>query len=482
MWKKGHLPDLECCFSRSGFPWENGPGKCFPCGVAYSKKCFRAGPPFGTRLEDGKGLSFPNITGNLFPNFVCEACQVRAQLDRELQKKPSDVQLLQFERMRQVDTANRWADKTVSKYSGQIRRLERFSATYQVETLRPGKLLHPSRSPSIALAWAQLEYTLQPGTKEGTTVAYNTSRQLRSAASHFYAWDMQMQYPERLMTDLQGKHLVLPYVSPTEEVNFSLFNAGMAIRLGTDSQPSWTLRHCHIKRMNDVLEQAWQHATTDKERHDLAAAGASNLTLALGGLRGGENFSLRYNRVSVIHPTMGPAHGLPSGIGFIQMYLGDRTKSSATTIAEVVISYYTASGLNLGMWMERLMSFEPVDGVHLFSTPNRRRWSSSYWRKTYAWPILEDMRAEGHPSLMAFTDVIGHRIQDKVWSCHSWRRFLDTFLQKHHVGLNHRRATLVEIYEHLRWSKKRKDIKEPMHIHYSDLTLGERVSTTLFCC
>ncbi len=82
-----------------------------------------------------------------------------------------------------LDTAHKWAEGTISKYSGQINRLHRFEQRYALEVLPVTVLKHSPRTPVIPLVWALLEYTV-PQNKGGGTISHNTSRATRSAAGH----------------------------------------------------------------------------------------------------------------------------------------------------------------------------------------------------------------------------------------------------------------------------------------------------------
>jgi hypothetical protein len=95
-------PAYHCChFRKSGFPFQDQFGQARPCGVAYHAGCVRAGAPFRTRLADSKGLQlFHQVP---MPHFICEACQVRAELRRELHRSIPDLCLLMLERMRMID-------------------------------------------------------------------------------------------------------------------------------------------------------------------------------------------------------------------------------------------------------------------------------------------------------------------------------------------------------------------------------------------
>jgi hypothetical protein len=104
-----------CTFRRRGFHLT----KAFqPCGVAYHRHCIRIGEPFRTRLPRDKGLIMPNMV--VEPTFICELCQVRAILGRDLHREARDIQLLGLERMRMIDCRNSWQQGTLSKYGGRL--------------------------------------------------------------------------------------------------------------------------------------------------------------------------------------------------------------------------------------------------------------------------------------------------------------------------------------------------------------------------
>ena len=78
---------------------------------------------------------------------------------------------------------------------------------------------------------------------------------------------------------------------------------------------------------------------------------------------------------------------------------------------------------------------------------------------------------------MAFSDDVGQRIRDKVYSCHSWRRGAESFVRKRRAGLNQRAASKLEQYEHARWKLK----SEAIHSRYTELNLEDRLAITLLC-
>ena len=130
----------------------------------------------------------------------------------------------------------------------------------------------------------------------------------------------------------------------------------------TSTKQSWALQFVHIKYINDQLEQSWHSAPTMAAKREIANVATANLTLWLGMFRWGENFNLRRSDVTVVRPEDGPTVGLSPGIGVIEMRMSPETKSSLNKTMDVVISYHCMSGLCLGLWMERLLSFEDSHG------------------------------------------------------------------------------------------------------------------------
>lgn len=400
-------------------------------------------------------------------------------LDRELQRTGKDISLLALERIRYLDSVHKWAEGTLESYSGQMRRIREFEQQYDVRILDPFPLKHPSRSKAILISWAQLQVSLRPGQESGTTVKYGTCRKIRSAAGAFYAWNLQTAYPGQVYRDKEHRAQLLPYTGPTDEMISALQSSGMARRMGTSVKKSWALQHQHILFINNQLEAAYQRATQPHTRHEIAAAAAANLVLWLGWLRGGEAFSLLREDIKVINPRDGARHGLPPGVGYVELRLLPETKSSPNKVADVVVSYVSKSGLNLGPWIERLLLFPAPGGSPLlFATPKHPKgMTSTHFRREFAWPYLEIMKMEGEPTLMAFNDTKGQGLRDKIYSCHSWRRGAESFVRKLRKGLNQRAASTLEQYEHARW----KLVPKSMDAHYTELSLDDRLAITLLC-
>jgi hypothetical protein len=476
---RGHSPDLICVFAQHGFPLGGSP--TIPCGSVYHTRCFFAGPPFLTRLQDGKGLCYPRRADpSMFPNFICEACQVRATLQRELRYNVRDIHLLRLERMRLLDTMNRLAEGSHRTYAFPLRRIQQFERTFDVRILQPTPLVSPSRSSCIPLMWAQLDHTLRPGKAEGSRIKFSSSRQTRSAVSAYYAWDLAMSRPEQAMASSQGTHVGM-HVLPTEELCYTHFSTGLKRRMGASAKKSTALRFQHILFLNAQFETMFQSAPDLDTRHEAAAAGTTNLLFWLAWVRSNEGFSLSLADIVITPPGDGPRKGLPVGVGVIEIRLLPETKTNSAATADIIVAYTCWSGLSLGLWLQRLLAFAPADGRSLFSTPACRKWSSQYYRTRHVYCHLEVLRAMGDPSMAIFSDSPGHRLTELLYSMHSWRRGADTFVQQFLPTHQRRKAREPEIYEHGRWRKKAQHATEDMHIHYREWGIPERISLTQLC-
>jgi hypothetical protein len=295
---------------------------------------------------------------------------------------------------------------------------------------------------------------------------------------------MQNRYPRQVMRDKSKRGMVMTYVSPSDEAMITCAADGMSRRLGTDVTKSWALSHTHISYMDAYLDRSFNSCVDPIQRHELACAGTINLLAYLGWLRGGEVFGGKESDFTITAPHEGPTRGLPPGIGAVEFQLLPETKSDATLTADVVIAFTTLSGLSLGTWLARLSTFTPYLGEQIFSTATTPTWTSAHFRRHFAIPILEVMRLSGEPTLRAFSNDIGQRLEDKIVSMHSWRRGGRSRVSRppRHNEPNPpgtRKAKKDEIYEHGRWAVKA--TAENMPRRYNQWDLMERISITLHC-
>ena len=473
----------RCIFAETGFQIN---GIRFPaCHSRYHGGCIRAGAPFRTRLRNGQGLSFPSHLS--FPHFVCELCSVQANVGRRLNGNAKDLELILLERVRMIDCANAWADNTLKVYGHTLRWLERFENHHRVPILHTTKIPHPPITRAIPLAWAELSYSLRrTKSKSGQLmpVKYGTVNRLRSAVGWYHSYAMVQEYPEKLVRDNNHRHIVVDKACPADEASTTLFHSGLSKRLGTDTVPCWALSHVHIAFIDKHLEHLYQTATTELQKHNVACAGSINLSAYLGWLRLQEVFQTDPSAINLILPKDGPTRGLPTNIGGVEMRMLESTKADQSLTADVIIAFTTLSGLSLGKWLQRLLTFQPFIPSRLYSTASRPIWTSAYFRNHYAYPILEFQRLKGEPTLQCFSEIPGHRIRDKINSMHAWRRGGRSKVSRppktdepNPPGF--RMASKIEIHNHGRWYYPR-SYEEITH-QYNQWDLQERISITLFC-
>ena len=471
----------RCHFASQGFTFEGTDFR--PCGTTYHLQCIVVGLPFRTRLAKDGGLSFPAVA--VSPPFVCEACTVRAMLGRELTRGARDRTLLMLERMRLVDQAHSWAKSTLGNYQSGLLRIRRFEENFGVVALRGTPLLHPPASPAIALMWAQQQYCLEmtrnPRAGESEFVTFDTSRMLRSAASYFYTWDLQIAYPGRAMRDAQRRGHLTERCLPTDELGYAMMATGMARRMGTESRPSVALQCSHIIAMDLLWHQAWDDTIDLRAHREISAAAVTNLIAWLGWLRAMETFGLSWDDVTVTVPIDGALLGLPLGMGAIQLRLLSQTKSQRTQVADCVIAHTTKfSKLSLGLWIERMRALWPDHadgGVPLIWGGSGNRWTSRDYRRNHLYPMLRTLRDSGDPQLRPYDDRPGNSIEEKFYSMCSYRRGGRSYVSKRRG--NKLKATPTEIYEHGRWRKKRAG--EDMPTRYQEFTLEDRLYLTYLC-
>jgi hypothetical protein len=174
-------------------------------------------------------------------------------------------------------------------------------------------------------------------------------------------------------------------------------------------------------------------------------------------------------------------------MGAVLLDLLEETKSDPRRVADIIMAYPTLLGLEIGFWATELLQHAPVDPTCLFSTPACSQWTSRHFREHYVWPLLERQRTVvKEPSLQIFSNVKGHRIRDKVYSIHSYRRAGRSCVSRpprhgEPRPKGSRMATPTEVYKHGQWTVKRDQRPEDMPSTYNQWSVVERVAITLLC-
>ena len=417
---------------------------------------------------------------------------MRAVVDRELTRDATDEALLMLERMRMIDTIHYWSVGTHKTYQGKLRFLRRFERRFGISLLTPTPLQRPPVNDSIPLMWAQEHYSLQKarwtrGAKgsEALTIKFNTVRGLRSAASMFHRLDMMTAHPGCIYSDPASRVLQGQGVNPTDELGYAMMSSGMRSRLGTDSKPSAALLYRHVQHMMESLEKRFRMARHSSERSEICRAALATLFSWLAWLRGAELFNLAYSDIDVTLPGDGAKLDVDPAFGALGLRLQPDTKSSRDRTADVPIAFETGSGLKPGMWYLRLLEEQGLTvpqaqdlDTKVFTHASGVSWDSSYYRTTYLYPALNELRLNGDPALRGYDGTPGNSIRDKFWAMHSFRRGGRTHVSRRRAGCI-RKASKEEINEHGRWRTSRANMD--MATAYLEWSIADRLSITQYC-
>lgn len=443
------------------------------------------GPPFMSRRKGQEGLCFPTVIRD-WPSFICEACTVRRVLKREL-RGPRDVELLALERMRILDMVSSWARNTHRAYQSHIGTVRRFERRYDFQFLTPSSLERPPGGPEIPLMWCITKQSLLPGaTRRATDMpvfqSFNTIRNLRSAASQFWAWDLMLTHPNAVVLNKERKLLIQP-CRPSDGLDFTLYTKGLRTRIGDEAHPSVALLDQHVRAMEAELDAAYRQAIAPTERRLHALAGFALLLFWLGWLRSGEVFQGSWDDCRVFEPHQGPQLDLPPGCGAFFYRLQPETKSDRTTRPDVLLAYKTMSGYFLGKWYHRARFYRHLgaDHVHIFTHLDGTAWDSLFFRKRFLYPSLHRQRRAGDPYLKPFDGQPGNTIEAKFWSLHCFRRGARSHVSRGGRFGKHRmrKATQDQVYEHARWRYRRSN--ERIDIIYREWVPLDRIKITLYC-
>ena len=450
------------------------------CRYGYHPKCLRAGEPFTSRQKNNEGLTFPNV--EIWPNFVCEMCTVRAQLNREL-GHPGDRWLIQLERMRLLDLAHSTAASTLVGYQSQLRKVKRFERAHSgLQVLPSSTLLHPPVGPTVTLAWVELDTSVRVLPARGSwgprTPVFNSVRQIRSAVSNYSSWDLVQSHPEENYFDDHRHHLGSCKV--TDSGGYTMFSKGLARRIGNNPRQATALLGRHITELEKWFDSNYRRARTRAGREKWALAGLAHALLWLGWLRGGEAFGISQEDLQRILPREGPAFDLPNGVGALLLRML-KDKSNREYSFDIVMAYRCLTGFSAGKWLARaegLGLWDPTSPDLLFRHPSGKAWTSHYYRHHFLYPGLRHLQKEGDVFLAKYD---GSRpdltLEYAFWSLHCYRRGARTHCQRANPDRRHKKASKVQVYEHARWRGKVGG--EDIDVVYREWTLYDKLRITL---
>jgi hypothetical protein len=425
----------------------------------------------------------------MLTSFICEACTVRAVLQRELRLNGKDLALLALERARLVDMLNAWSEGTHYQYQGHLRYVAKFERDFGVTILETTPLVCPPHPPAIPTMWAQQRYALQPSPstrshRVGQNLAFGTVRGMRSAVGMFYRWDWNVAYPGRVVQDSNDRFFLADQCIPTDSIAYTAMTKGLGIRIGDNPIGAIALLARHVHFIDKYLDQLYHTATDPGVRADTARAGFTNSCGWLCWFRAGELFGVNWSLILVVDPGTGACFELPAHVGGVRFRFPLPLKTSRATDTELWCAYTSGSGLSVGKWFHRLRrtlrmsSFSDGGSTPIFQRSNGQVWNSEYFRQTYLIPILELQRLQGDPYLASYDGVLpGSRLSDVFYSFSAYRRGGRTHVKQKRVGCI-RKATSEETYGHGRWRIARSS--QPIDSQYDQPPILDQLAISLF--
>jgi hypothetical protein len=443
-----------------------------------------AGSPVLYPTENSGGMSLPPFEN--LQHFICEACTVRAQLQRELCWDGLDYSLLALEQARIIDMAHPWSTGTYKRYQGHLRFIQQFENCHGVTILEPPAITKPPTDASIPMMWCQEAYALWPGGNRaapGVPIAWTTVRGLRSAANQYYSWLYQFTHPSTALSDEHHRVFRTNGQVLNATIGYSFLTKVMNKQRGDDTKLSVALHHEHISWMEGHIDQLNQAAPTPYFRHLYARVGLTVVSAWLSWLRGGELFGMDWDGNTVVKPAAGPSRGLPSGVGAVLWKLLAQTKSNRTSRADIAMAYTASAGLSIGKWLHRLReSLElqafPTRATSIFCHEDGRRWTSRYFRSNFLIPMLDIMRRMGDPYLSKANGSPGNSLADNLYSLNTLCSGGHTHVSRKQHGCQ-RKVQPEELSDHGCWQEKLSGMTMPRR--YLQAPLLDHLAHTIFC-
>jgi hypothetical protein len=302
---------------------------------------------------------------HLFCPFECDDCCFH-----RLRGKPAslevdaDKELLAYIRRANLDAF--WARRpgTVSGLRMLFREQVEVGETFSFE-------MFPSLGPfgrdyqsGMGAAIGILARSQRPGRDEAK-IKFSSVRKARTVHTNVYA--ASAKGAEGSMSWRSEKTRFVATKSPTETTFFNLFMTGLRARLGERSKQDAAISIAVMMEKQKRLEEEWQQVKesgSPQEQRRVAEQGAFFLFLYCGSLRGfeGPKVLLARLRDQIVAPGSQRAQREALHIG-LTMLGRFKARSQDQRSIFIPIAYETASGLQPGVWAERLVQTLEAVGV-----------------------------------------------------------------------------------------------------------------------
>jgi hypothetical protein len=191
--------------------------------------------------------------------------------------------------------------------------------------------------------------------------------------------------------------------------------------LGTEIRPPVALIYSHVAFNQEFRRSQYGGCGDDWLSKNYEYASAYNFAdSARGGwLRAADTFSLDDEDVEIITPYNGGLHNLPIGVGAVLLALGPETKVQSSKWVDIPLTDTFASGINPQYWYLFLMQCKDKlrwIGGPLLHHYNRQIWTSSYFKSTHVYPLLNIQTNRGDPSLAPYDGSPGNITDARFYS------------------------------------------------------------------
>lgn len=197
----------------------------------------------------------------------------------------------------------------------------------------------------------------KPGRHE-KTLKYSSVRKARSL--HTDVYNASARATEGAMVWRSDRARFIATRAPTESAWFERFMIGFRARIGERRKQDAAISIEIMKSMQETLQEEWDEAVMSsdiEEQRDIAEHAAFYLLLYCGSLRGfeGPKATLHDLRRQIVPPgsELAGRSGAHLGLSLTGRF---KARSQYTDTILIHIAYETASGLQPGMWVERLVS------------------------------------------------------------------------------------------------------------------------------
>jgi hypothetical protein len=208
----------------------------------------------------------------------------------------------------------------------------------------------------LSVAIAMLLKSLEPGKHDPQYQQFETIRKLRAGYSNMYMASCEGVSSLRTVGGDRAKHHLTQ--SPTQSLWFERFSQGCVRRMGQEVRQDWAIPLDAMHGLMSVLEDEWISAEDDRQREQVASAGAFSIIAFCGSFRGSEVFltdlhgmrkyledTKRLGRDHVVIPLLGRFKG------------EQNSRYHLAPLASI-----TNSGLKVQRWVERLIQVREKEG------------------------------------------------------------------------------------------------------------------------